>query len=122
MFEVFVSSSSNSLDKAIDKYHNSTSYSGSSSSSSSSSSEGNTMDEEYTSSVPGVALEVFQEHHRTKANSESRAGTSTSVPSSTPLDEVEIVYNYVVGIPKWMKGDLLHLRVGTKFQMTLTLG
>ena len=56
MSEVVVSSSSNSVDKAIDKYHDSTSYSGSNSNTSSS---GNTTDEEYTSSVPGVPLEVF---------------------------------------------------------------
>ena len=52
-----MSSSSNSVDKAIDEYHDSTNYSGSNSSSTSSS--GNNMDEEYTSGVPGVLLEVF---------------------------------------------------------------
>ena len=41
MSEVLVSLSSNSVDKAIDEYHDSTGYSGSNSSSSSS---GNTMD------------------------------------------------------------------------------
>ena len=60
MFEVEVSSSSNSVDKAIDEYHDSTSSS--SSSSSSSNSGGNTTDEEYTFSVLGVPLKVFQEH------------------------------------------------------------
>ena len=64
MSKVVVSSSSNSVDKAIDEYHDSISYSGSSSSSSSG---GNTKDEEYTSGVPGVPLEVFQEHLRMKA-------------------------------------------------------
>ena len=61
MSEIIVSSSSNSDGKAIDKYHDSTSYSGSSSGSSSSnnSSGGNTMDEEYTFGVPRVPLEVF---------------------------------------------------------------
>ena len=44
MSEVVTSSSSNSVDKAIDEYQDSTSYSGSSSSSSSG---GNTTDEEY---------------------------------------------------------------------------
>ena len=57
------------------------------------------MDEEYTSGVPGVPLEVFQEHLRTKAAFESQASTSTSIHSSPPLDEVEIVYSCVVGIP-----------------------
>ena len=59
MSENVISSSSNSVDKAIDKYHDTTSYSGSSSSTSSSSSGGNSTDEGYTSSVPGVPLEVF---------------------------------------------------------------
>ena len=31
--------------------------------------------------------------------SRSQVGTSTSVPPSTPVDEVEIVYSYAVGIP-----------------------
>ena len=99
MSEIVVSLSSNSIDKAIDEYHDSTSYSGSSSSTSNSSSGGNTMDEEYTSIVPGVPLEVLQEQLRSRAASGSRAGTSASVPPSTPLDEVEIVYSCVIGIP-----------------------
>ena len=51
MSEIVVSLSSNSIDKAIDEYHDTTSYNGfssggsSSSSSSNSSSRGNTMDE-----------------------------------------------------------------------------
>ena len=56
MSEVVVSSSSNSIDKTIDEYHDFTSYSGSSSNNSSS---GNTMDEEYTSDVPRIPLEVL---------------------------------------------------------------
>ena len=56
MSEIVVSSSSNSVDKAINEYHDS-SYSGFSSNSSNSS--GNTMDEGYTSGVPGVSLEVL---------------------------------------------------------------
>ena len=56
MSEVVTSSSSNSVDKAIDEYHDLTSYSGSSSSSSSG---GNTTDEEYMFGVLGVPLEVF---------------------------------------------------------------
>ena len=61
MSETVISSSSNSIDKAIDEYHDTTSYSGSSSSISNSSSRGNTTDEGYTSGVPRVPLEVFQE-------------------------------------------------------------
>ena len=57
MSEIVVSLSSNSVDEAIDEYHDS-SYSGSSSNSSSSS--GNTTYEEYTSSVLRVPLEVLQ--------------------------------------------------------------
>ena len=98
MSEVVVSSSSNSVDKAINEYHDATNYSGSSSSISNSSSRGNTTNEEYTSGVPRVPLEVLQEQLRTRAASGSRASTSTSVPPS-PLDKVETVYSYVVGIP-----------------------
>jgi len=46
MSKTFISSSGNSIDKAIDKYHDTTSYSGSNSSTSNSSSGGNTIDEE----------------------------------------------------------------------------
>ena len=78
MYEIVISSSSNSVDKAIDEYHDTTSYSGSSSgSSSNSSSGGNTTDKEYMSGVPGIPLEVFQEHLRTRAAFGSQAGTST---------------------------------------------
>ena len=62
MFEIVISSSSNSVDKEIDEYHDTTSYSGSNSSSSSSSNSsngGNTMDEQYMSGVPWVPLEVL---------------------------------------------------------------
>ena len=61
MSETVISSSSNSIAKAIDEYHDTASYSGSSSSTSNSSSRENTTDEGYTSGVPGVPLEVFQE-------------------------------------------------------------
>ena len=96
MSEIVVSSSSNSVDKAIDEYHDSN-YSGSSSNSSSSNSSGNTTDKEYTFGVPGVPLEVLQEQLRTRTA--SGAGTSTSIHLSPPLDEVETVYSCVVGIP-----------------------
>ena len=94
MSEIVVSSSSNSVDKPIDEYHNSN-YSGSSSNSSSSS--GNTTDEEYTFDVPGIPLEVLWEHLRTRAA--FGASTSMSIPSSPPLDEVETVYSCAIGIP-----------------------
>ena len=101
MSEIVISSSSNSVDKAIDEYHDTTSYSGSSSGSSSnsnSSSGGNTTDEQYVFGVLGIPLEVFQEQLRTRVTSGSWASTSTSVPSSTPLDEVETIYSCVVGV------------------------
>ena len=95
MSKIFVSLFSNSVDKAIDEYRDS-SYNGSSSNSSSGSS-GNTTDEEYTSSVPRVPLEVLQEQLRTRAT--SRVGILTSIPLSPPLDEEETMYSCVVGIP-----------------------
>ena len=61
MSEIVLSSSSDSVDKAIDEYTDRSSFSGSSdsnSSSSGSSSEGNTTDE-YTFGVLGVPLEVL---------------------------------------------------------------
>ena len=100
MFEIVLSLSSNSIDKAIEEYYD-TSFSGSTSDSNSSSgnssSGGNTTDEEYTFGVLEIPLEVFQEQYKTKATSGSGAGTS-SAPSSTPLDEVETVYSCAVGI------------------------
>ena len=100
MSEIVLSSSNNSIGKAIDEYHDTTSFSGSSSDSSSgsnSSSGGNTTNEEYMFGAPRIPFEVFQEQLRTRAAFGSRVGTS-SAPSSTPLDEVETVYSYVVGV------------------------
>ena len=98
MSKIVLSSSSNSIDKAIDEYCDSSSYTNSSSHSSSSGSSSGNTNEEYTSGVPRVPLEVFQEHLRMRAASRSQADTSTSVPPSTPVDEVETVYSYVVGL------------------------
>ena len=98
MSEIVLSSSSNSVDKAIDEYHNPSSFSGysdSSSSGSNSSSGGNTTDD-YTSGVPRVPIEVLQKELRMRAESKSRA--STSAPSSTFQDEVEIVYSCAIGV------------------------
>ena len=55
---VFVSSSDDSTDKAIDEYYDS---SDNSSVHSSHSDEGSSSDEGYTSDVPGLPLEVVQE-------------------------------------------------------------
>ena len=95
---MFVSSSSDSTEKPIDEYHDSTGYSGSSSSSSHSSNGGSSTDEGYTFGVPEFPLEVIQEQLR-KA-SRSQASTSSKVPPSSPLDEAEIiVYSCAVDIP-----------------------
>ena len=64
MSEIIVSLSSNSDNREINEYHDSTSDSSSSSnngsrSSGSSSNGGNTTDEQYTFEVPGVPLEVL---------------------------------------------------------------
>ena len=73
MSEIIVYSSSNSDNWEIDEYHDSSSDNGSSgsnsSSSGSSSSGGNTTDEQYTSGVPMVPLEVLQEELRTRMDS-----------------------------------------------------
>ena len=74
MSEIVLSSSSHSVDKAIDEYTDRSSFSGSSdsNSSSSSSSEGNTTDE-YTSGVPRVPLKVLQEGLKKRFESGSKA-------------------------------------------------
>ena len=97
MSENVISSSSNSTDKAIDEYHDTTSYSGSSSTSNSSS-RGSSTDKGYTSGVPGVPLEVIQEQLSKRAASGSHAGTSTSVPLSSPLNEEETIYSCAIGV------------------------
>ena len=85
MSEIVLSSSSDSVDRAIDEYTDPSSFSGSSDSNSSgsgsgSSSEGNTTDE-YMSGVPRVPLEVLHGGLKTRSESGSMAGTSA--PSST---------------------------------------
>ena len=95
---MFVSSSSDGIEKAIDEYHDSTGYSGSSSSSSHSNSGGSSTDEGYTSSVPGFPLEVIQEQLR-KASG-SQVGTLSKVPRLVPLDEAKItIYSCSIDIP-----------------------
>ena len=94
MSETVISSSSNSTEKAIDKYYDTSNDNGYSSSSHSG--EGSSTDEGYTSGVPGLPLEVIQDQLR-KASG-SQAGTSSNVPPSSPLDEEETIYSCVVGI------------------------
>ena len=79
---VSVSSSDNSTDKAIDEYYDS---SDNSSVHSSHSDKESSLDEGYTSGVPGLPLEVVQEQLR-KASG-SQAGVSSNVLPSGPLDE-----------------------------------
>jgi len=99
MSKIIVSLSSNSDNREIDEYHDSSlSGSGTNNSSNSSSIRGNTTEEEYTSGVPRVSLEVFQEEVRTRVVSGSLVGTSTSVPLSASSSEEETVYCYAVGI------------------------
>ena len=101
MSETVLSLSSNSVDKAIDEYHDLSSFSGSNDDSSNSdSSSGRNTTDEYTSGVPGVPLEVLQEELRTRAESESKAGTSA--PSSTVQDEEEVVYSCAIGVASKM--------------------
>ena len=69
MSEITLSSSSNSVDKAIDEYHDLSSFRGSSDSSSSNSSSGGNTKDEYMSGVLGVHLEVLQEGLRIRAES-----------------------------------------------------
>ena len=56
---MFVSSSSNSIEKAIDEYRDSTGYSSSNNSTSHSSSGGSSTDKGYPSCVPEFPLEVI---------------------------------------------------------------
>ena len=84
------------MDKAIDEYHDPSSFSGSSDSSNSNSSSGGNTTDEYTSGIPGVPLEVLQEGLRTRTEPGSKAGTSA--PSTTVQDEVEVVYSCAIGV------------------------
>ena len=59
MSETALSSSSNSVDKAIDEYHDLSSFSGSNDSSNNNSSSGGNTTDEYTFGVLGVPLEVL---------------------------------------------------------------
>ena len=112
MSEIVLSSSSDSVDKAIDEYTDLSSFNGSSDSNSNgsgsgSSSEGNTTDE-YTSSIPGVPLEVLQGGLKTRSESGSMA--STSAPSSIVQDEEEeVVYSCAIGVDSKMDNRKIEL-------------
>ena len=96
MSEIVLSLSSTSTDKAIDEYHDPSSFSGSSDSSSGSNSSSGGNTDEYVFGVPGVPLEVLQEGLKTRAESGSKA--STSAPSSTIQDEEVVVYSCAIGV------------------------
>ena len=96
MSATVISLSSNSIEKDIDEYHDTISYNSSSSNSSQSSSNESIMDEGYTSDIPGVPLEVLQEQLRKTSGPQAR--TSSSIPPSSPLDEVEVVYSCAVNV------------------------
>ena len=95
MSKIVLSSSSNSLGKAIDKYHDPSSFNSSNDSSKSNSSSGGNTTDEYVSGVPGVPLEVLQ---GLKMRTESGSQAGTSAPSSVVQDEVEVVYSCAIGI------------------------
>ena len=95
---MFVSSSSNSAEKAIDEYRDLTSYSSPNNSTSHSRSGGSSTDEGYTSGVPDFPLEGIQEQIRKALR--SQASTLSNVPPSSPLDETKItIYNCAIDIP-----------------------
>ena len=109
MSEIVLSLSSDSMDKAIDKYNDPSSFSGSSDSNGSdsdSSGEGNTIDK-YESGLPGLPLEVIQGGLKTRSKSGSKAGTSA--PLSTSQDEVEVVYSCAIGVASKMDNRRLGL-------------
>ena len=104
MSQIIISSSSDSTEKTIEEYYDSTSN-GSSSNSSHNSGESST-DEGYTFGVPRLPLEVIQKQIR-KASG-SKAGTSSNVPPSSPLDKEEIVYSCAVGVHSKMNEQRLN--------------
>ena len=78
MAKIVVSSSSDRGDREIDKYHDESNSSDSSSSDSSISSDTNSTDEQYSSGILKVPLEVLQEEMRRTAASGLHASSSTS--------------------------------------------
>ena len=88
------SSSTNSIDRAINEYYEDSSDR-SSSSSTSDASRGSTA-EDYSSEAPRFPIEVIQEQLRRAYG--SQAGSPSSVPSSNSTDEAETVFSCAVGI------------------------
>ena len=88
------SSSTDSLDKAIDEYYEDSSDRSSSSSTSDVS--GGSTDENYSSGAPGFPIEVVQEQLRRASG--SQAGSPSSVPPSNMSNEEETVFSCAVGV------------------------
>ena len=88
------SSSTDSIDKAIDEYYEDSSDKSSSSSTSDVS--GGSTDKDYSSGAPGFPIEVIQEQLRRASG--FQAGSPTSVPLSNPMDEEETVFSCAVGV------------------------
>ena len=98
------SSSTDSLDKAIDEYYEDSSDRSSFSSSSDSS--GGSTDENYSSGAPGFPIEVVQEQLRRASG--FQAGSPSSVPPSNPTDEEETVFSRAVGVHSKMDEQRLN--------------
>ena len=88
------SSSTDSLNKAIDEYYEDSSDRSSSSNTSDVS--GGSIDENYSSGAPGFPIEVVQEQLRRASG--SQAGSPSSVPPSNPTDEEETVFSCAIGV------------------------
>ena len=88
------SSSTDSLDKAIDEYYEDSSDRSSSISASDSS--GGSTDENYSSGAPGLPIEVI--HEQLRRASSSQSGSPSSVPLSNPTDEEETVFSCAIGV------------------------
>ena len=88
------SSSTDSIDRAIDKYCEDSSDR--SSSSSTSDSNGGSTDENYSSGAPGFPIEII--HEQLWRAFGSQAGSLSNVPSSNPTDEEETVFSCAVGV------------------------
>ena len=88
------SSSTDSIDKAIYEYCEDNSDRSSSSGTSDAS--GGSTDENYSSGALRFPIEIIQKQLRRASG--SQAGSPSSVPSSNPMDEEEIVFSCAVGI------------------------
>ena len=88
------SSSTDSIDKAIDEYCEDSSDRSSSSSTSDAS--GGSTDKDYSSGAPGFPIEVIQEQLRRASG--SQAGSPSSVPLSNSTNKEEIIFSCEVGV------------------------